>query len=529
MQNKKLNRIIRKFNVIYGIILIALFIASAAFITILNYQNKIQIAKSISNIVEEKLKNNDKRDVVKILSSAQIDDFRAISYYNSEGKRTVTFPASINPSFFNQSSLLEDLRHITLDVNLYYDKDQKLKSGTLRFSINPFESILTTSLIWMFFVIILIPIARHYKRLIIKNFEKETNESKADAVKEIVRQIRHDSRGAIQAIRAVISSSGNLDDLELDILKSATQRLEVMINDTKITKAQDFDRKNSIQKNALCHIYTCISDIVREKNILFKERLNITVKFNYDFDALKIFLPISETDIKRIISNILDNSFDAIKQTSNKGEITISAKVDENSLSIDIKDNGIGIKPELMPNVGKKGYTLKSNGTGLGISWAIQKIKKIGGELKVSSEYKEWTKIEMSIPIEKNKFWATNQLDLEGINTIVAIDDDPAVIKTWKDKILKDSKYSIGFFSYESGETYFKDPQDSEKTLFLLDYDLGHGNYSGTQIASKIADKEHVYLVSNNFDDWDVQDFCSKQNIKLIPKTIINELYVSHS
>lgn len=171
-------------------------------------------------------------------------------------KRTVTFPASINPSFFNQSSLLEDLRHITLDVNLYYDKDQKLKSGTLRFSINPFESILTTSLIWMFFVIILIPIARHYKRLIIKNFEKETNESKADAVKEIVRQIRHDSRGAIQAIRAVISSSGNLDDLELDILKSATQRLEVMINDTKITKAQDFDRKNSIQKKCpLPHLY----------------------------------------------------------------------------------------------------------------------------------------------------------------------------------------------------------------------------------------------------------------------------------
>lgn len=528
MQNKKLNKIIRKFNIIYGTILVALFVASAALITILDYQNKVHVANSISNIVEEKLKNNDKRDVVKILSSAQIGDFKAISYYNSEGKRTVTFPASINPSFFNQSGLIEKLRNFTLDVDLYYDRDQKNKSGTLRFSINPFESILTTAFIWLFFIILLIPTARQYKKLIVKNFEKEANDSKADAVKEIVRQIRHDSRGAIQAIKAVIGSSSGLDELQLDILKSATQRLEVMMNDTKINKAQEVNSENNSQQKALSHIYTCVSDIIREKKILFKETQNISINVEYDVDVLKVFLPISETDINRILSNILDNSFHAIKQKGVEGKISIKLTSDGTVLEIEIEDNGIGIKPELMPNIGKKGYTLKSNGTGLGVSWAIQKIRKFGGNFIINSQYGSWTRVTISLPLETSKLFGTNSLDLRGINTVVAIDDDPSVIKTWKDKILKNSEYSLGFFNYESGEHYFEDPQNDEKTLFLLDYDLGQGNFTGTQIASRIENKDHVYLVSNNFDDWEIQDFCSKQNIKLIPKTIINEIEVRH-
>lgn len=528
MQNKKLNKIIRKFNIVYGITLIALFFASAAFIILSNYQNKVHVAKSISNIVEEKLKNNDKRDVVKILSSAQIVDFKVISYYNSEGKRTVTFPASINPSYFKESGFFDKIKSATLDVHLYFDKNREIKSGTLRFSIDPFDSIPTVALIWLFFTITLIPIARHYKRLIIRNFEQEARESKADAVKEIVRQIRHDSRGAIQAIKAVLDSSNNLDELELEILRSATQRLEVMMNDTKINKAKTINHKTSSQKNALCHIHTCISDIVREKNILFKTNSEIELDFSYDESSLKTFLKINETSIKRIVSNILDNSFDAIKQKSEHGLITIKLEVFENTLKLNIRDNGIGIKPELMANIGKKGYTLKSNGTGLGISWAINTIQEYGGQLNIESNYNEWTKISIEIPIEDSDLSATNSINLNKYNTIVAIDDDPSVIRTWKTKILEDSKYSIGFFSYESGEDYFLNHELDDKTLFLIDYDLGSGKFNGTEIATRIGEKENTILVSNNFDDWEIQKYCRDNKIKIIPKTIISDISVLH-
>jgi signal transduction histidine kinase len=526
MQNKKLNKIIKKFNIVYGITLIALFLASAAFIMLSNYQNKVHVANSISNIVEEKLKNNDKRDVVKILSSAQIGDFKAISYYNSEGKRTITFPASINPSYFKESGLIDNIKSATLDVHLYFDKNREIKSGTLRFSIDPFDSIPTVALIWLIFTIILIPIARHYKRLIIRNFEQEAKESKADAVKEIVRQIRHDSRGAIQAIKAVLDSSNNLDELELDILRSATQRLEVMMNDTKINKAKTINHKTSSQQNALCHIHTCISDIVREKNILFTTNNQVELDFKYDDESLKIFLKLNETEIKRIVSNILDNSFDAIKQKSEQGIIQISLTVVNDTLRLIIKDNGIGIKPELMGNIGKKGYTLKSNGTGLGISWAINKIKEYGGEFNIESIYNEWTEISIDVPLADTGLSATNRINLDNYNTIVAIDDDPSVIRTWKNKILTDSKYSVGFFSYESGEEYFLSHQDDDKTLYLIDYDLGPSKLKGTEIASMIGKSDNIILVSNNFDDWEIQKYCRDNKVKIIPKTIVPDITV---
>ena len=518
MKNNKLNKILRRFNIIYSVVLLSLFVTVALFITISNYRHKAHIAHSISNIVEEKLKNNERRDVVKILSSSQITDFKSIGYYNSDGKKIVTFPSDLNPSSSN------GFGKTNLRVPLYFDRDRKIDSGTLFFSISLFEFIPQIALIWIFFVIILIPILHHHKKLIIKTIKQESSAARGNAITEIARQVRHDSRGAIQAIRAVIDSSTKLNHTEINTLKSATRRLESMINDEKISRAKDIEQAG-LQRNSLCHIYTCLFEIIREKEILHKSE----IEFNYEFDILRVFLPIYETDIRRIISNILDNSFDAINEKARpNGKVLIKTIIQNNKFIIEVKDNGIGIRPEQLPNIGKKGYTTKKDGAGLGISWAIQKINESGGDLKIQSQYEEWTSVIIQIPLNNKAHLAGNKLCFNGINNVVVIDDDPSFIKIWQNKISSLNR-SISLTGYKSGEDYFKSSSNKKETLYLIDYDLGEDNLTGLEIISKIKSESHIYLVSNNFDDWKIQEACFRENIKLIPKTIIALLELKES
>lgn len=522
----ELHKIIRKFNSTYALVLTALFFISVFLIAFNNYQNKVRIAQSISHIIEGKLKDNQLRDVIKTLSSAQLDDFRAISYYNSQGKRTVTFPSSVDPSYFRNKSLLEELRFITFSVDLYFDQKEKIKSGTLKFSIDPYKSIPLAAMIWGLIAIVLLPVARNYKKLIIKNFEQETLASKINTIKEVERQIRHDSRGAIQAIKAVVDSSKNLDDLEVSTLNSATQRLERMISESRREKIEVVDHKIESQKEALIHVYTAITDILTEKSALF-EQVGVKVDFLYNQKALSTFLEIDEFQFKRMLSNILDNSIDAIKQkVEPNSKIKIYLESEDKFLKVEIKDNGIGIKKELLPNIGIKGYTLKSEGSGLGLSWAKEKIADWDGGFKIDSEYGKGTKLTLILPIKKFPSWTTDSISIKNINNIVAIDDDPSVIGQWRRKFLKGSNNTLGFLGFESGEKFFEESVRDEKILYLVDYDLGKHTINGLNLASKINNKKSVYMVTNNFDDWEVQRFCEDFGVKLIPKTAISEIKI---
>lgn len=525
--NKKLETLLRKFNLVYASVLVLLFLVSVFFMAFNNYNNKISLAQTISHIIEENLKSNQLREVMKVLSSARFDEFKAISYYKADGTRLVTFPPNIDPSYFQNQSWIDNLYYQTFEVNLFFDQKKDHKLGSIRFSIDPYKSVPMAALFWAIFALLLLPIVRSHKKLIIKNFEQESMNLKIKAVREVQRQVKHDSRGAIQAIKAVIDSSRNLDQLELTTLKSATKRLEDMISESRNENINTEEHKIEKQKEALTHVFTALNDIVTEKRVLM-ERDSIDTEFTYNQKALSIFLKLDEIHFKRIVSNIIDNSIQAIKELDvidrNKDRfVKIHFEATQDHLKITFLDSGVGIKGEHLPFIGIKGYTLKKQGSGLGISWAKEKISEWNGDLSIKSEYLKGTTIAIELPIMENPVWAVESLDLKNISNIVAIDDDPSMIDHWKKRFLNSSQHQFGFFGFESGEDFFKMKVLPGNTLYFIDYDLSQGqsSYNGLQIASLMKDRSHVYIVTNNFDDWEIQKSCRDLGLKLLPKTIL--------
>ncbi len=109
--------------------------------------------------------------------------------------------------------------------------------------------------------------------------------------------------------------------------------------------------------------------------------------------------------LNQVFSNILMNAIEAIKI---EGRITITtAACEPNDLMmephvcIEIKDNGIGIRPEFVNKVFDPFFTTKEigQGQGLGLSIAYGIIKRHNGKIYVDSDYGKGTRVSILIPV----------------------------------------------------------------------------------------------------------------------------------
>jgi signal transduction histidine kinase len=94
--------------------------------------------------------------------------------------------------------------------------------------------------------------------------------------------------------------------------------------------------------------------------------------------------------IRQIMLNLVNN---AIKFTD-KGGITVDAKTDKDSMTISVKDTGIGIPADKHDTIFEAfgqvdtSTTRKTGGTGLGLPISMQLVELHGGKLWVESSGK---------------------------------------------------------------------------------------------------------------------------------------------
>ncbi|MSO73251.1 MAG: sensor histidine kinase [Rhodospirillaceae bacterium] len=105
--------------------------------------------------------------------------------------------------------------------------------------------------------------------------------------------------------------------------------------------------------------------------------------------------------LTRIMLNLLSN---ALKFTPEHGKITVTATVDDRGLGILVRDNGIGIPADQLPNLGKPFVRVTGQsderklGTGLGLFISRSLVELHGGRLDITSEAGAGTNVTVSLP-----------------------------------------------------------------------------------------------------------------------------------
>ncbi|HOX82337.1 MAG TPA: PAS domain S-box protein [Chryseolinea sp.] len=123
------------------------------------------------------------------------------------------------------------------------------------------------------------------------------------------------------------------------------------------------------------------------------------VLFDLKIKGKEILFRGDEQRIHIIFSNIISNAFKYFNPEV-KSFLKIRINVNKHRATIEISDNGIGIKTEHLDKIFNMFYraTDRSQGSGLGMYIVKQAIEKCGGEIDIESTYGLGTHIKISLP-----------------------------------------------------------------------------------------------------------------------------------
>ncbi len=144
-----------------------------------------------------------------------------------------------------------------------------------------------------------------------------------------------------------------------------------------------------------------------------KNPFNVDIQMDLDDSIGEI--PMITEDFSRVILNVCNNAFDAMREKSIQNskfkiqnyspKLTIRTQKTDSGISIEIEDNGPGIPDEIKDNILQPFFTTKkgTQGTGLGLSITNDIIKAHGGILDVKSKRNEFTIFSITLAQREDK------------------------------------------------------------------------------------------------------------------------------
>lgn len=285
----------------------------------------------------------------------------------------------------------------------------------------------------------------------IERQSKEHNSALQEALKQIdsiqaqlIRQEKLASLGKLSAgiaheIKNPLNFIINFSDLSLELLEEvvkelyalenseAKQEITTILEDVK-TNLEKINkhgtRADSIVKSMLKHSRggngkpeaVKINDLIREYvNLSFhgmragKKPINVSIDLELDERITEV--PIIQEDFSRVILNLCNNAFDAMREKLQNSigkapyspKLTVRTISENNFIKIEIEDNGPGIPEEIKSKILQPFFTTKkgNEGTGLGLSITQDIIKAHQGKLDIYAEEGSLSRFTIQLPCKK--------------------------------------------------------------------------------------------------------------------------------
>lgn len=143
-----------------------------------------------------------------------------------------------------------------------------------------------------------------------------------------------------------------------------------------------------------------INKIIEKTLLLFKSQILLTnVRVDYNLAKTLPNLLIDTNKIEQVFTNVILNALDAMPDG---GTLTITTEVsaDKKSVEVKFKDTGCGIQKENINKIFDPFFSTKrTKGTGLGLSVSYGIIRQHDGTIRVQSEPKKGTTINICLPL----------------------------------------------------------------------------------------------------------------------------------
>lgn len=313
----------------------------------------------------------------------------------------------------------------------------------------------------------------------------------------------------------------------VEIIKGNTNMLLQLVNDIL--------DMSKIEAGTLEFIYTDVdvNQIMRELEGIFRLRLeeaDSPVRIFFEPKLPVCFIHTEKNRISQVISNFLSNAF---KYTS-EGSITMGYEVREEGMYFYVTDTGTGIPEDKVNQVFERFTKLdaKRQGTGLGLSISQTIIKKLGGEIGVTSEYGKGSTFWFTLPEkpfdflplqpeeEKQFIELTEVTDGSERKTILIaedMDDNYLLYKIYLEK-----KYNL--VRAENGEEAISMFLECNPAIILMDIGMPVvDGYQATEAIRQLSSNVPIVAVTAFAYDEDKRKVMSRGFNGYLPKPLNKE------
>ena len=248
--------------------------------------------------------------------------------------------------------------------------------------------------------------------------------------------------GIAHEIKNPLNFVNNFSELSVELVDEVREEFRIQKSGDRSSNSEIYDllddiemnlrkihehgsRADSIVKSMLEHSRggtgkmeaTDINALIKEYvNLTFhgmragKEPINVDIRYELDDDIGEV--PLIAEDFSRIVVNLVNNAFDAMREKVENSEsgsqnsegfsptLIARTKLVGDKIHIEIEDNGPGIPDEMKDKILQPFFTTKkgTQGTGLGLSITNDIIKAHGGQLFIETTSEKGSTFIISIP-----------------------------------------------------------------------------------------------------------------------------------
>lgn len=361
--------------------------------------------------------------------------------------------------------------------------------------------------------------------------EKLESERQQNALQEkenfamLARKVAHDITSPLAALKIMSERCEELPENKRSILRSATESiLDIANNLINSYQKKDNSTSPEIEARRPLLVSDLLVRLLSEKKVQYQQH-PVTFETEFASDAHFAFVHIQKTELRRSISNLINNAVDALEGKED-GLVVVELTADTEAVIIRVQDNGKGmVRDKVEKLLAHQSVTEgKENGHGLGLQQVWDTLEYNQGTMAIRSSCDEGTSVQLSFPRIVAPNWVAQEIRLASDNIVVILDDEESIHGAWdiRFRIYTHSHPDLRTYHFTNGQQVLDflntlSQENKDRVILLSDFELINQNKNGLQVIEESGIKNTV-LVTSHHANAKLKDKVMQLGIKILPK-----------
>ncbi|WP_066363398.1 ATP-binding protein [Neobacillus drentensis] len=230
----------------------------------------------------------------------------------------------------------------------------------------------------------------------VKRENEQTEHHKLELIGNLAASTAHEIRNPLTGIKGLVKLlSEEYHDKKaqayFEVIQMEIDRINVIVSELLVLG------KPTAHTLKKCNANTIVAEI---EPIIHSEANFMNVELSVDYHTEELPVSCVKDQLKQVILNLTKNSLQAMPFG---GKLSISLDKQSDKCLITVADNGVGMQKDQLNQAFKPFYTLKKDGSGLGLTVCKRIIDSYGGEISIKSIPNEGTEVVITLPLIMEK------------------------------------------------------------------------------------------------------------------------------